>query len=71
MADINVSPDMRMGAFVNETDHLMNIVEQAKPERLKLKSDIDILSTCIIDQDPARFDRPAPLVRGRDDFALL
>src|ERR1700677_665408 len=59
-----------MGTLVDEAHHLVNIVQQAQPERLKLEGDIHVLSVSVIAQDAAGGHCPSPLIRRRDNFAL-
>ena len=70
MADVDVGAHTRMAAFVDKTNHGVDVVEQAQTERLQFESNIDILLLSIIAETPTGFDAPLPLGRCRNDFAL-
>ncbi len=70
MADIDVGSHAGMGALVDEARHFADAVEQAHAEGLKFERNIQVFAVGVVAQLAAGLDRPPPLVRGRDHFAL-
>ena len=70
VADVDVGPDARMAALIDETDHAGNAVQEAEAERLQFEGNVDAAFVGVIAQTAAGFQAPIPLRLGRDDFAL-
>ncbi len=57
-------------AIVYETDHLLEVVQQAESERLELEGDLDSLLGSVVGEGLGVLDSPSPLGFGRNDFPL-
>ena len=61
VADVNVGPHARIVAFVNETGHGANAIEQAEAEGFQFQSNVYVFPVGVIAEAAAAFKTPLPL----------